>query len=118
MIAVSPKHRVFLAISPIDFRKGLNAIAKMCLSKFNQDPTNGHYFVFRNKRKTDIKILYYDGQGHCLMHKRLSTGKFKHWPTSDSALITLTPLQARILIESGDPRSVVTQPEWKPLIDQ
>jgi hypothetical protein len=52
------------------------------------------------------------------MHKRLSTGKFNHWPTADNALITLTPLQARVLIENGDPKSVVIQPEWKPLIDE
>ena len=118
MMTFSPKHRVFLAILAIDFRKGITAISKMCFSKFNQDSTNGHYFVFRNKRKTDIKILYYDGQGHWLMQKRLSTGKFSYWPTSEHSLVTLTPLQARVLVENGDPSSVVKQPDWKPIIDR
>ncbi len=90
MISVSPKHRIFLAIQPIDFRKGINTIAILCRCQLRQDPMSGHYFLFRNKRKTDIKLLYYDHQGFCLFQKRLSTGQFKHWPTAENPLITLT----------------------------
>ena len=80
MMHVSPKHRIFLAIAPIDFRKGINAISRLCQQKLDQDPLCGHYFIFRNRRKTDIKLLYYDSQGYCLFQKRLSTGRFTHWP--------------------------------------
>jgi len=62
MISVSPKHRVFLAIEPIDFRKGLDGIFRLCQNQFHQDPLADHYFIFRNKRKTVIKMLYYDSQ--------------------------------------------------------
>ena len=75
MMTVSPKHRVFLAVQPIDFRQGIQGISSLCKNKLRQDPMTGHYFIFRNKRKTDIKILFYDAQGFCLFQKRLSSGK-------------------------------------------
>jgi len=116
MISASPKHRIFLAISPIDFRRGINGISSICRQEFLQDPMNGHYFVFRNKRKTDIKILYYDAQGFCLFQKRLSAGRFNAWPKQDCSLVTLTSAQLHVLMDNGDPEEVVTAPPWK-LID-
>ena len=116
MISVSPKHRIFLAILPIDFRKGLNSIARLCQYQFNQDPMNGHYFIFRNKRKTDLKLLYYDSQGFCLFQKRLSAGRFTNWPTGSAPLITLTPAQLQVLIYNGDPSSTQDGKSWKPII--
>lgn len=117
MITVSPKHRIFLAIKPIDFRCGINAIARLCLTRFQQDPMKGHYFIFRNKRKTDIKLLYYDSQGFCLLQKRLSTGKFIYWPTADNPMVTLTPAQLQVLLYNGDPRATNEAGIWHPLPD-
>ena len=117
MITVSPKHRIFLAIKPIDFRCGLNAIARLCQMKFHQDPLQGHYFIFRNKRKTDIKLLYYDSQGFCLFQKRLSAGKFIHWPTADNPMVTLTPAQLQVLLYNGDPQATDEGDIWRPLLN-
>ena len=116
MIAVSPKHHIFLAIEPIDFRKGLNAIARLCHAKFQQNPMNGHYFLFRNKRKTDIKLLYYDSQGFCLFQKRLSAGVFKGWPSAESPLVTLTPAQFQVLMYNGDPQNTQDASAWQSIV--
>ena len=115
MINVSPKHKIFLSIAPIDFRKGLDAIARLCLRQFNQDPLHGHYFIFRNKRKTDIKLLYYDSQGFCLFQKRLSTGRFNYWPTAASQLVTLTPTQLQVLLYNGNPECTHESGPWRSL---
>jgi transposase len=112
MMTVSPKHRVFLAVEPIDFRKGINGIATLCKYKYQQEPMGGHYFIFRNRRKTAIKILFYDAQGYCLFQKCLSDGKFNYWPTSNTALMTLTPTQLSVLINKGDPQTVITEAPW------
>lgn len=117
MINVSPKHRIFLAIEPIDFRKGIDGIARLCQQQLTQDPMSGHYFIFRNKRRTDIKILYYDSQGYCLVQKRLSAGRYKHWPSNSSELVTLTPAQLQVLIYNGDPQNTQDGTPWKPIID-
>lgn len=115
MIGISPKHRIFLAIEPIDFRKGLNAIARLCQQQLRQNPLLGHYFVFRNKRKTDIKLLYYDSQGYCLFQKRLSTGRFNHWPKANASLVTLTSTQLQVLLFNGNPIDTKESKPWHAL---
>ena len=117
MISVSPKHRIFIAIHPIDFRCGIYGIVKLCRNQYQQDPMSGHYFMFRNKRKTAIKLLYYDSQGYCLFHKRLSAGYFNSWPAATSPMLTLTPAQLQVLLHNGDPSAVTVDPEWRSIID-
>ena len=118
MISVSPKHRVFIAIHPIDFRCGIDGIVKICRRQYQQDPMSGHYFIFRNKRKTDIKLLYYDAQGFCLFQKRLSKGRFNGWPTAASPMLRLTPSQLQVLIHNGNPAAVTVDTEWRSIIDE
>ena len=117
MISVSPKHRVFIAIRPIDFRCGINGIINICKNRYQQNPGSGHYFIFRNKRQTSIKILYYYAQGFCLFQKRLSTGCFNSWPSAAEPLLTLTPSQLQVLLHNGDPASVKVSEEWQSIID-
>ena len=113
MISISPKHRIFLAIQPIDFRCGIDALTRLCREQFQQDPLRGHYFIFRNKRKTSIKLLYYDTQGFCLWQKRLSTGKFMHWPNAQSIAVTMTPVQLQVLLHNGDPCQTMQGAPWR-----
>lgn len=115
MLSVSPKHRIFLAIAPIDFRKGIDAIARLCQHQLHLDPKQGHYFLFRNRRKSDIKVFYYDSQGFCLLQKRLSTGRFHFWPTADNPLVTLTPAQLQVLLFNGNPNHTQESQPWRPL---
>ena len=117
MITTSPKHRIFLGIKPVDFRKGIHALAKLCQAQYQLDPFSGHYFIFCNRRKTDLKLLYYDSQGFCLFHKRLSTGRFTGWPNADSTLVTLTPAQLHVLLDNGQPALTHTAPPWQPIDD-
>jgi hypothetical protein len=76
--------RIFVATEPADFRRGIDGLAALCRQRLEQDPMNGCAFVFRNRRGTAIKILLYDGQGFWLCQKRLSQGRFRHWPTGET----------------------------------
>lgn len=80
MIRITQKTRIFVAISAVDFRKGIDGLAAECRYNLGHNPTSQSMFVFRNKSKTTIKILYYDGTGYWLCMKRLSQGKF-WWPS-------------------------------------
>lgn len=80
MIQITPQMRILVAVKPADFRKGIDGLGQLCRNEFEKNPFSGTVFVFRNKKKTSIKALVYDGQGFWLCQKRLSTGKFKHWP--------------------------------------
>ena len=54
-------HNLFIAIQPIDFRKGIDGIAGLCRQQLQQDAKSGTVFLFRNKKGNAIKILVYDG---------------------------------------------------------
>jgi hypothetical protein len=73
MIQTSPTMRILVAVSPVDFRKGIDGLAGICRQQLQRDPMNGWAFVFRNRRGTAVKILLYDGQGFWLCQKKLET---------------------------------------------
>jgi transposase len=78
------------------------------------DPFSGYVFVFRNKGRTSIKILMYDGQGFWLCQKRLSKGRFQWWPGDAQAqLSTLAVHELQLLIWNGDPSRAHVAPLWK-----
>lgn len=115
MIQITPHIRIYLCISAVDFRKGIDGLAGVCRNVLEQDPFCGSMFIFRNRRKTTLKILLYDGQGFWLFMKRLSKGRFKWWPDhhehegegeSKSRDVLTLPLSApelHLLIWNGDP---------------
>jgi hypothetical protein len=60
MIQVTPQMRVLVAIEPIDGRKGIDALVRLCQDKLAEDPFSGCVFVFRSRRGTAIRLLSYD----------------------------------------------------------
>jgi transposase len=114
MLTITPKHKIYLAIKPIDFRCGIDGIVALCRYVLQLNPLSGHLFIFRNRRGQSIKILTYDTQGFWLMHKRLSSGTFSHWPKSPEAVAQMTATQLHVLLNNGDPLTVHTAPVWHP----
>jgi IS66 Orf2 like protein len=73
-------HSVLVCVAAVDFRKGIDGLARVCREVLSTDPFSGTMFVFRNRRGTAIKVLAYDGQGFWFRQKRLSEGRFRYWP--------------------------------------
>jgi transposase len=114
MIQLSPGTRVLAAIEPVDMRKGIDGLVAVCRQKLESDPMTGAVFVFTNRNRTHVRLLTYDGQGFWLCTKRLSSGRFPHWPRGT----TTTPLTAEqlfILLRGGDPSEIRTLGEWRRL---
>lgn len=106
--------RVLVAIEPADFRKGIDGLARECRVALKSDPFSGTVFVFRNRRKTAVKILVYDGQGFWLCQKRMSASKFKYWPSSkDEASTMLQTFELSVLLSGGDPHLAKGMPIWR-----
>ena len=76
MIQITAQMRVLVAIEPVDGRKGIDSLARLCQEKLAEDPFSGCVFVFRSRSGTAIRLLTYDGQGYWLAQKRLSKGRF------------------------------------------
>lgn len=114
MIQVTPQMRILVAVEPTDFRKGIDGMAQVCRAELLADPFSGAVFVFRNRRRTAIKILVYDGRGFWLCHKRLSKGKFNWWPNADSGhSAEVEAHQLAVLLCAGDPGGVDAAPVWR-----
>ena len=82
MIQITPHMRILVAIEPVDFRRGIDGLAALCRQVLQSDPLTGTLFVFCSRRGHSIKLLMHDGQGFWLAQKRLSRGRFAHWPRS------------------------------------
>lgn len=116
MIQVTPQMRVLVAVEPADFRRGIDGLARQCREVLRSDPFSGAVFVFRNRSRTAIKALVYDGQGFWLCQKRLSSGRFRFWPSrADKSTTSLQAHELLVLLRGGDPSSTNAAPEWRRL---
>lgn len=114
MIQITPQMRVLVAIEAADFRRGIDGLARLCREVLGSDPFSGTVFVFRNRRRTALKCLVYDGQGFWLAHKRLSTGHFRWWPSDREAVArSLRAHEVAVLLSGGDPSWSGAPEAWR-----
>ena len=116
MIQITPQMRILLAVEPVDFRRGIDGLSRLCRETLAADPLSGTAFVFRNRRGTAVRVLVYDGQGMWLCHKRLSESRFRWWPDhGGGAARRLDAHELQLLLWNGNPEGANTAPMWRPV---
>ena len=93
--------KVFLGIGQTDMRKSIDTLSILVADKLQQDTFSGNLFVFCNRSRTILKILYWDRNGFCLWHKRLEKDKFR-WPKSEEDVKEISIRELMWLIEGLD----------------
>jgi transposase len=101
MTLLPDSQKVFLASQPIDMRKSYQGLSVLAEQVLIQDPFSGHLFVFFNKRRDRIKILYWHMNGFCILQKRLEKGRFQV-AASQSVSMDISPYQLQGLIQGID----------------
>jgi transposase len=93
---------VYVCAGPVDFRKGMGRLAVLVESQLQLDPFAEALFVFANKSRNAIKLLYWERNGFCLWQKRLEKDRFI-WPKANSdGVVKLTVQQLNWLLEGYD----------------
>ena len=97
-----PSHtRVYLALGRTDMRKAINGLSVLVEAVLEMDPFSGHLFAFCNRRRTMIKVLYWDRNGFCIWHKRLERHRFR-WPSNEKQVMEISARELEFLLEGLD----------------
>ncbi|MBZ5521416.1 MAG: IS66 family insertion sequence element accessory protein TnpB [Acidobacteriia bacterium] len=101
MMSLPTGTQIWIAAGKTDLRRGFTGLSSLVQTVLEQNPFSGHVFVFRGRRGDLLKVLWWDGDGLCLLAKRLERGRFV-WPQADSGTVALTRAQLSMLLEGID----------------
>ena len=109
MFSFSPHTRVYLAKDATDMRKSFRGLLILTEAVLQREPASGHLFVFLNRRRDLMKILYWENTGYVIWYKRLEQGKFQlpdSLATADASGVELSSSQLSLILHGIDLRSV------------
>jgi len=102
MIKIKEDTKIFVSIDPIDARKSIDGLCCLVSEKFLENPQSGHLFLFFNKQKDKVKILYWDDIGFSLFYKRLEKHRFKVPKLSGLSHLEVSEVQLQGLLAGLD----------------
>lgn len=111
MITVSHSQKIFVAMEPLDFRKGFNGTAGACRKLCEGSHLTGALFLFVNRNKTMMRCYSFDGHGEILLIKRIAKGKFKWWQENPEKV---NPADIASVLAGAGPIKSFPKP-WKPV---
>lgn len=97
--------KIWLYTGVTDMRKSFNGLSALAKHQLKDNPLSGDLFVFLNRRRTQMKILYFDRSGYCIWMKKLEAGVFQ-LPTQREDKIALPWTQLQLIVEGIDLRSI------------
>ena len=77
MLNLSTNTQIYLCTAPTDMRKSFDGLSALVTSVINKDLLSGHLFLFLNRRRDRIKLMYWDRDGLAIWYKRLEAGTFE-----------------------------------------
>ncbi len=101
---------VYLCHEPVDIRQSINGLSIVVKEMLAHNPFSGHWFVFFNRRRDKLKLLYWSHNGFCLWYKRLEKQRFKSPQHLNSEPITLSLDELRWLLDGYDLAKAKTTP--------
>ena len=108
-----PSVRIFLAAGPADLRRSFDGLAAMAREVIREDPLSGHLFVFSNRRRDRVKVLFWDRSGFVLWYKRLEKGVFR-FPSAEAGSVEVEAAELMLLLEGIDLAGSRRRERWVP----
>ena len=102
MLSIGPNTRIFVGLAPVDMRGSFDALAGQ-VRRLDEDPLDGHFYLFVNRRRTLLKAIWFDRTGWALFSKRLEGGTFE-LPVVEpgTTKVTIDPAQLAMILEGID----------------
>ena len=116
MLTLPPSVRVYVATAPVDLRKQFDGIALLVSQSLRLDARSGHLFVVFNRRGDQVRILFWDRSGYCLIAKRLEKGVFRlPWErTQADGHVEIEAAELALILEGIDLRGAKRRRRWQP----
>lgn len=116
MLTLPPSVRIYAAVAPVDLRKSFDGLSLLVEQQLCLDPRSGHLFVAFNRRGDQVRILFWDRHGYCLVAKRLEKGVFclpwqREQPTGH---VEIEAAELALILEGIDLRGARRRPRWQP----
>ena len=102
MLSIRSGVRIFISTEATDMRKGFDGLSAIIEHAWEASPTSGDMFVFSNRRRTLLKLLYWDADGYAIWYKRLERGTFRIPEPTAEGRIELTAAKLAMLLEGID----------------
>lgn len=117
MLTIPPRVKVFVCLQDTDMRRGFPGLSGEVKSTLAEDPLSGHLFLFRNRRRDRIKILFWDGDGYVIFYKQLARGSFEFPEANDpqAASVQIRASELAMLLDGIELRGRRRRPRYEHL---
>jgi transposase len=115
MLTVPQQVKIFVALQPTDMRRGFPGLSGEVQSTLQEDPLSGHLFLFHNRRRDRIKILFWEGDGYAIYYKQLSLGSFEFPPPQDpnSPVVQIRASELAMLLDGIELKGRKRRPRYE-----
>ena len=121
MLSVGAQARIQLYTAPADMRKGIDGLSGLVRAELGADPADGSLFVFINRRRDRIKLLYWGGTGFCIWYQQLEKGSYQlpEVATADDREgLEITASQLSLILDGIDLSSIRQRARYQLPTDQ
>jgi hypothetical protein len=121
MLMVPPQIKVYASLAPTDMRKSFHGLIGIVEKELGQQIDNGDLFLFFNRRRDRLKVLYFTGDGTVILYKHLEQGTFETLRSVDNNTsqsspencLTMSGEDLRLLLEGIELSSVKRRSRWR-----
>lgn len=117
MLTLPPSVQLYVATTPVDARKSFSGLSLYVQSVLRMSPMCGHLFIFFNRRRDQVQILYWDRNGYALWRKRLERGRFALAPKllAPGGPASIEAAELALILEGISLAGARRRPRWEPL---
>ena len=105
MLTLPTQVKIFMCTEATDMRRSFDGLSMMVETIIREDPLSGHLFVFVNRRRDKVKVLWWSGDGLAIFYKRLEEGTYEV-PKGEEGRVRMRPAELSMLLEGVELRGM------------